>query len=863
MDIVNYLQGITHRFKKKLLSLNTFKSIPQSNDKYVIENQIISTRVYIVIVLAGLIITALYASLVTTATVTMVSPDLSLFYTLLEKYFGTVSCPCSQITVQYDTFISLNVQFHQICSSYFISKDWIHSFTDRINLILLYNDDFRVTAPHQFQALADLCQLFNTTIADELSSFLSTDLISSKVMHSDVFLADVEANLYLFQLTTTKTVRRLYDLIRSTTQGNQLLSALSTSWVLKIDDTSLGLMIRNYLVVSSNSNCSCYSDSRCVEPSALYDYTASSVETIEFVVPGFYSGCFIVESLLPSTMKCFYNRSCIDQIHYVDPYISTSVPILDSSLPTIYPPDTTLETMLNELFIENWNSTISFELYYNNCHPYYCTYTSVQNHGILYIITTIVGVFGGLTTVSKMSIPIAVAFIRKRKIITDSTVTSSAIGFIVRSKLVFEQLKHYVMTMNMFKTVRHATNQHYIKNGIIATRIYFVSIIVSLFILTLYTSLTTILTTFTVKSPSLNQSRYLHNKYPDTLSCPCSEISIPYRTLFTIQPEYHAICSSDFISADWINYVIGINSSYSYYADFRFTSPKQFQVLSDFCQLSDRTISDALNVFYSTKFISAKLLDSELFAYQTKAILALFEDNTINTFRRSFRQIRSTIQGNQLMSGLLSNAAFYLVLFNNKLFVGSYHAEYIDADGSLCNCGNRACVSPSAFYMDDLSVTNTDPLFIVPHFYTGCLVIDSLMMSTLECFYNQYCLNQIKIYINSTSAQNFTILTSSASSGYQQNSTIETIVNHLFIENWHSNVSYQMYYNFCTPSYCTYSYSDRRDIASIITIMIGVYGGLTAVLKIILPTLVSFIKKELNKSNNQITTVTVASVSSQ
>ncbi|CAF1568459.1 unnamed protein product, partial [Didymodactylos carnosus] len=138
-------------------------------------------------------------------------------------------------------------------------------------------------------------------------------------------------------------------------------------------------------------------------------------------------------------------------------------------------------------------------------------------------------------------------------------------------------------------------------------------------------------------------------------------------------------------SADWINYVIGVNPTYSYYADFHFTSPNQFQVLSDFCQLSDRTISDALDVFYSTMFISAKSLDSDLFVYRTKAILASFEDTTMNTFQRSFRQIRSITQGNQLMLGLLSNAAFYLLLLNNQYFVTSYSAQYIDPDGSYCD----------------------------------------------------------------------------------------------------------------------------------------------------------------------------------
>ncbi|CAF1582747.1 unnamed protein product, partial [Adineta steineri] len=87
------------------------------------------------------------------------------------------------------------------------------------------------------------------------------------------------------------------------------------------------------------------------------------------------------------------------------------VTALDSSLPSQYSQDSTIENLLNNLMIEEWNPTQIYDRYYDECQPIECTYTIITRNNILYVITTLIGIIGGLTRVSKILVPILVKII--------------------------------------------------------------------------------------------------------------------------------------------------------------------------------------------------------------------------------------------------------------------------------------------------------------------------------------------------------------------------------------------------------------------------------------------------------------------
>ncbi|CAF1475337.1 unnamed protein product, partial [Didymodactylos carnosus] len=74
---------------------------------------------------------------------------------------------------------------------------------------------------------------------------------------------------------------------------------------------------------------------------------------------------------------------------------------LNSSLPTKYLQNTTMENILNELKIEQWHSDISYENSYNQCLPFNCTYTYVKRWtNLMHAIVNVIETIGGLSTLT-------------------------------------------------------------------------------------------------------------------------------------------------------------------------------------------------------------------------------------------------------------------------------------------------------------------------------------------------------------------------------------------------------------------------------------------------------------------------------
>jgi hypothetical protein len=82
-----------------------------------------------------------------------------------------------------------------------------------------------------------------------------------------------------------------------------------------------------------------------------------------------------------------------------------NVTALDSSLPSQYFINSTIEDLINHLMVEQWNSSLIYDSYYNECQPAQCSYTYVTTNDIIYIVTTLIGLVGGLITVLKLVVP--------------------------------------------------------------------------------------------------------------------------------------------------------------------------------------------------------------------------------------------------------------------------------------------------------------------------------------------------------------------------------------------------------------------------------------------------------------------------
>ncbi len=406
----------------------------------------------------------------------------------------------------------------------------------------------------------------------------------------------------------------------------------------------------------------------------------------------------------------------------------------------------------------------------------------------------------------------------------------------------WKKLKEYLQNLNIFPSVPPSSDEYDLRNQRISTILFLFIFSISLIILLIYTSIETNTKTIHIERPSFIQYALLNSKYRETLICPCSNISINYDKFLHVEYKFHQVCSSIFVNQTWLKYLSHSNATGLFRGDFRHTSPYAFQALKAFCELINRTISNALVQFYSNQYISASVIPEDVLTPETKILVQEFRSSIKNVFLLSLSMIRNTTQANALFSALQTNYFLERTVIYGPV-VKTYHVRW-----GNCSCSSSAeCVSQSAIY-DGPSSTS---LFDVPDFYVGCYVIEALLKSSLKCFYDQLCIDRLKMYIPSSAPITIIPLDASLLTRYSVNSTIQELVDDLMIEEWNNSTMYETYYNECQPTKCTYEIETRNDIIYIVTTLFGITGGLATALKLIVPRVVKLVRKKREQQQQQ------------
>ncbi|CAF1345565.1 unnamed protein product [Rotaria sordida] len=424
------------------------------------------------------------------------------------------------------------------------------------------------------------------------------------------------------------------------------------------------------------------------------------------------------------------------------------------------------------------------------CAPLSCTYEQIRQHDIVYLISSIFGVFAGLLFGIELLILIILRFIEN-----------------MANDFSLIELKR------RFKDLFICPKKEQIIN-----RCHFILLIVIIFLLYTAISLTLVPKTERVIRPSLFTYQYLLTNYQDSLQCSCSHISIEYQSFLTITSRIHQICSSDFVSNDWIDYIYNtIDPFHLNYTDFRITATGQYQLLASFCQLSRQVLDDALSNLLTSHFIDTELLSYNVLYERIQSSLKEFQMTIPNSFLNSLSVIRQTTGANMLMNMFMTSSKFqYEPAF---AIFSIFYTRPLSYQG--CNCGlSSKCVQSSRGMM------------------AGCYPLEALLQSTFQCFYNQTCIDSNNVFqaLNTSS---------STSSQFLTNSTIESILNKLMVEDYSINISYENYFSKCEPLLCSYSYSGHRDILDVTLNITGIYGGLVIIARSIV---VLFLKLYRNKN---------------
>ena len=177
---------------------------------------------------------------------------------------------------------------------------------------------------------------------------------------------------------------------------------------------------------STSIKCICAIDPNCQTPAYVDDsyYSNENGLMIDFsyYMPGLIQSCFPIDSLLLSTLQCLYADSyCFVILMYIifpkyfvpgfsDPLHPIRPLVYDPSM-SRFPPNSSISTIIQELMIEQWNFSSSYQNFYETCAPTYCSYSiKVRKESFIQVVIILISMIGGVVVSLRLLTPYLVKF---------------------------------------------------------------------------------------------------------------------------------------------------------------------------------------------------------------------------------------------------------------------------------------------------------------------------------------------------------------------------------------------------------------------------------------------------------------------
>ncbi|CAF3798193.1 unnamed protein product [Adineta steineri] len=375
------------------------------------------------------------------------------------------------------------------------------------------------------------------------------------------------------------------------------------------------------------------------------------------------------------------------------------------------------------------------------------------------------------------------------------------------------------------------------------TRLYIILFIVGLFVLLVYTIARRQTVTKTFNQPSFILYNRLHHEHQDKLECSCSFIASKFEQFVEIEAKFHQICSSSFVLDEWqTNLTNGLVSDLSIYEqrDYRRFLSSHLQFLQGLCQISNSSVNNSINQFLSSLFVTTKLLSEKDFYDRVDLLVKQSQLSAPITFSRIYSLIGSINHGNAIISSFGSNFEYIAPFYKQQFAYTPTQAIIYDK----CSCGLYPNCTTEANFIE----RNHSKSLAIKGLKMGCIPSESFRSSTLECFYDESCVQLIQQYTNYT---NRIISLNATKSRFLINTSVAELMNDLFIEEWSRTMNYSLYFANCFPSFCSYNYIEKINLLYIVTVLLGLQGGLAIVLKWICPLIVRLLFKLYHYRKNR------------
>jgi hypothetical protein len=266
--------------------------------------------------------------------------------------------------------------------------------------------------------------------------------------------------------------------------------------------------------------------------------------------------------------------------------------------------------------------------------------------------------------------------------------------------------------------------------------------------------------------------------------------------------------------------------------------------------LSKASIEQNIAFFYLNTLLSPQLLSESVLRSQIQASIDQFQLTAPNTFKAQLRLVEQMTINNRLQSGLQTNSVYEYQNTPSGVVIDALTIDIKQVDGSWCSCETDYCINAFSRIFNIFGAKTPfvfgNIQWVIPGMSAGCLPVTSILSSTLKCFYDETCLNKLISYFSTN--ENFTALTLIEQSQYSPNSTVQSMVDKLMLEDLMRNISYDNYYSQCAPKSCTYSKVSRHNFVFILTKLIYLLAGLTLILRLVIPPSIRLIQRLFDRT---------------
>lgn len=827
-----------------------------------------ATRLFFLLLIISFIILISYYSAVSVSTLHQsISPTFEQYLHAQAEQHSNPSffCRCSTLAVPYEKFLQVSYIPHPLCFSHLLQ---ILSSAQVQNDLTTLPFDFRFLANAFFLSFDALCQVSVEHISNRLMSFNSSLFVTDTMLAPEIFSSAINEISSTMKLSIVSSFVNPLAMISSTMNNNKLMGTLFTNFVFVFAEVENNLeahmavlLFRNH-TADDSVYCDCLSNVHCYRSMQIFDLSVDRYWVMD--IPSLYSGCSIMEGMNVSSFACLFNQSCFNMMTAL--LNVTTANVINPNELVSFMTNSTVEEIMNEVFIDQWNFSASHHAFYDQCQPSSCIYTLIQRNSLIIIFTTVLSLLGGLMKILKLAVPhfiqgIFFLYTRCCRPRAERTINTTNSRFNFSLQFVWNKLRQW----NYFRSrYPNADDEYEIRNQIIATRLFLVVSALSIVILTIYSSQQPIMKTVTFNNPTVDDYTSLITTESETLTCPCKNIAIRRGDFLTFRPTFHQICQSIFTNPAWSYKLAQIvsNGLLVDVLDFRHSSPVIFQALTTFCRLSKAQIEKDLQNFYRSEFVTTEVLPHKLLTQKGQSLIDLFISVSENEFTNALQITRDMTFTNLLMSGAGVSIKIELHHLNEtyQQIRSSSFVLHNPFSSSDCTCdASDSCVEQAAIYEHSDNQTMS---YDIPGFFVGCQIVDTTLKSNFHILYNQSWIDEYRARIgfDDVNPDPFSTIALNVSIRSQFNMTtpIQMIIEKMMVEDWHSFTNFSAYYDQCHPVKCEYSYVVKYDIIYIITTIIGLMGGLLTIFQFLIPLLVKLIRKYCFKQRRQITVEVIA-----